>query len=94
MSEQLNNHLSVLFSTYVPFVLFPEVVLLREVDQIKHGFRRDEQMFVQYFDLKRETKKGHENCHNPETYNLEISSFTFSMFGEFENSAAATFHPF
>ena len=35
-----------------PLVLLPDEVLLGEVDQVDHRLGRDEQMFVQDFDLK------------------------------------------
>ena len=36
----------------LPFVLFPNEVLFREVDEVNHGLGRDEQVLVQDLDLK------------------------------------------
>lgn len=49
---------SLSFSSYdvrtwnVPFVLFTNVILLRKIDQINNGFRREEEIFVEYVDLQ------------------------------------------
>jgi hypothetical protein len=36
----------------LPLVLFLYVILLRQIDQVNDGFRRDEQMFVESLDLQ------------------------------------------
>lgn len=35
----------------LPFVLSPDVVFLREVNEVNHRFGRQKQVFVQHFDL-------------------------------------------
>lgn len=35
-----------------PFVLPPDVVFLREVNEVNHGFGCQKQVFVQHFDLR------------------------------------------
>ena len=44
------------WTKYSPLVLLPDEVLLRQVDQVDHRLGRDEQVLVQNFDLKNETK--------------------------------------
>lgn len=37
-----------------PLVLFPDVILLREINQVDHGLGGQKQVFVQHINLRRE----------------------------------------
>ena len=39
--------------TFLPLVLLPDEVLLRQVDEVDHWLGRDEEMLVQNFNLKK-----------------------------------------
>lgn len=47
----INNNTSDKKTNDWPLVLFSNVILLRHVQQVNHGFCSDEQMLVQFFNL-------------------------------------------
>lgn len=51
MNECNETALAFYFSKHLPFVLFPDVVFLREVNEVNHWFGCQKQVFVQHFDL-------------------------------------------
>lgn len=51
MINECNEMVLALFPKHLPFVLFPDVVFLREVNEVNHWFGCQKQVFVRHFDL-------------------------------------------
>lgn len=45
-------------SEHLPFILSLDVVFLREVNEVNHGFGCQKQVFVQHFDLRQRQRQG------------------------------------